>query len=59
MCEVAENEVVADYTVVFGDGMQRVDKSGVEHLKFKMIGRQVEVLRKLIPSNVSKFLNQQ
>ncbi|CAG8980698.1 hypothetical protein HYALB_00007190 [Hymenoscyphus albidus] len=57
MCVVAENEELADYTVVYGNGMQRVDRSGVEHLKFKMIARQVDVLRKLIPGNLPKFIN--
>jgi dynactin-6 len=55
LCEVAEDEVLADFTVIFGDGMRRIDGSGVEDLKLKMVGRQREVLRKLIPSNLAKF----
>jgi len=55
MCEVAEDEVIPDYTVIYGDGLRRIDKSGVEDLKLKMVGRHVEVLKKLIPSNLSKF----
>lgn len=35
--------------------MRRLDKSGVEDLNLKMVGRQVDVLRKLIPSNLAKF----
>ncbi|TAQ86839.1 hypothetical protein B7494_g4809 [Chlorociboria aeruginascens] len=55
LCEVTEGEVLPDFTVLFGNGMRRVDQSGVEELKLKMVGRQVEVLRKLIPSNLAKF----
>lgn len=55
MCEVAEGEVIPDYTVIYGNGLRRIDKSGVEHLKMKMIGRHVEVLKNLIPSNLSKY----
>jgi len=55
LCIVAEYEDLPDYTVVYGDGMRRVDNSDVEDLKVKMIRRQVEVLKKLIPSNPAKF----
>ncbi|KAE8451595.1 hypothetical protein EG329_003668 [Mollisiaceae sp. DMI_Dod_QoI] len=55
LCEVAEGEVLPDFTVIFGNGMRRTDSSGVEDLKMKMVARQVEVLRKLIPSNIAKF----
>ncbi|QSZ37046.1 hypothetical protein DSL72_009138 [Monilinia vaccinii-corymbosi] len=54
MCEVAEDEVIPDYTVIYGHGLRRIDKSGAEILKMKMIGRYVEVLKNLIPSNLSK-----
>lgn len=55
MCSVADNEVLPDYTVIYGHGLRRQDKSGVEDLKMKMVARQVEVLRKLVPSNLHKF----
>jgi dynactin-6 len=55
LCEVAEDEVIPDYTVIYGDGLRRIDKSGVEDLKLKMVVRQAEVLRKLIPSNLAKY----
>jgi len=55
LCEVREGEVIPDYTVLYGNGLRRLDKSGVEDLKLKMVARQVEVLRKLIPSNLAKF----
>ena len=44
-----------DFTVIYGDGMRRVDRAGIEDLKLKMVGRHTEVLRKLIPSNPAKF----
>jgi dynactin-6 len=52
---VSENDIIPDYTVIYGAGMRRVDNSGVEDLKLKMIRRQVDVLKKLIPSNPAKF----
>ncbi|PQE33554.1 transferase hexapeptide domain-containing protein [Rutstroemia sp. NJR-2017a WRK4] len=55
LCEVADDEVIPDYTVIYGDGLRRIDKSGVEDLKLKMVGRQADVLRKLIPSNLAKY----
>jgi len=55
LCIVEHNEVVPDYTVIYGTGLRRVDKSEVDDLKMKMISRQVDVLRKLIPSNPAKF----
>ena len=50
-----EDEVLPDYTVLYGNGMRRLDVSGVEDLKLKMVAKQVEVFRKLIPSNLAKF----
>ena len=55
MCEVLEGECVPDYTVIFGKGLHRIDKSGVEELKVNLAARQAEVMRKLLPSNLSKF----
>ncbi|TVY19478.1 Dynactin subunit 6 [Lachnellula arida] len=55
LSEIGEGEEVPDFTVIFGDGMRRIDRSGVENQKLKTIARQVEVLRKLIPSNLAKF----
>ena len=52
---MAAGESVPDFTVIYGNGMRRLDNSGVEDLKIKMVGRQVDVLRKLIPSNLAKF----
>lgn len=55
MCEVAEDEVIPDFTVIYGNGLRRIDNSGVESLKMKMVGRHVDVLRNLIPNNLSKY----
>ena len=41
--------------MLYADGMRRVDRAGIEDLKLKMVGRQTEILRKLIPSNPTKF----
>lgn len=54
-CEIVEGETVPDFTVVYGNGMRRLDNSGVEDLKLKMVARQIEVLKRLIPSNPAKF----
>lgn len=55
LCEVADGEIVPDFTIVYGNGMRRLDISGVEDLKLKMVARQIDVLKKLIPSNLAKF----
>ncbi|KAG0648724.1 Dynactin subunit 6 [Hyphodiscus hymeniophilus] len=55
MCEVADGEVIPDFTVIYSNGLRRIDASGIENLKLKMVGRQVDVLRKLIPTNLAKF----
>jgi len=55
LSEIGVGEEIPDFTVIFGNGMRRVDRSGVENQKLKTIARQVEVLRKLIPSNLAKF----
>ncbi len=52
---VQPGEVVPDFTVVYSNGTRRLDKRGVTDLKNKAQARQIEVLRKLIPSNPAKF----
>lgn len=52
---MAEGEELSDYTVVYGNGMRRIDKSGVEDLKLKMISQHAGVMKKLISSNLAKF----
>ncbi|KAI1326531.1 trimeric LpxA-like protein [Xylariaceae sp. FL0255] len=48
-------ETIPDFTVVHSNGMRRVDKRGFAELRNKAQTRQIEVLRKLIPSNPAKF----
>lgn len=55
LCEVEEDEVLPDFTVIYGFGMRRIDNSGAEEQQAKFIAKQIEVLRKLIPSNIAKF----
>ncbi|KAH8161433.1 hypothetical protein CIB48_g6819 [Xylaria polymorpha] len=52
---IPPGEVVPDFTVIYSNGTRRMDKRGVIDLKNKAQARQIEVLRKLIPSNPAKF----
>ena len=52
---VAAGEVIPDYTVIYSNGLRRVDKRGVSDLKNKAQARQIDVLRRMIPSNPAKF----
>ncbi|KAK2597540.1 hypothetical protein N8I77_012319 [Diaporthe amygdali] len=52
---IAPGEAVPDYTVVFSNGLHRRDKRDVVDIRTRAQARQLEVLRKLIPSNPSKF----
>lgn len=47
--------MVPDFTVVYGMNQRRRDRPGLEALKMKANERQVEVLRRLIPSQIAKF----
>jgi dynactin-6 len=53
--EIAAGEVIPDFTVVYSNGMRRTDKRGVAELKNKGQARQIDVLRRMIPSNPAKF----
>ncbi|KAL1836498.1 hypothetical protein VTJ49DRAFT_5072 [Mycothermus thermophilus] len=52
---VPPGDVVPDFTVVYANGMRRTDRRGMVELKNKGLARQIEVLRRLIPSNPAKF----
>lgn len=52
---IQPGEEVPPYTVVYSNGKRRTDKRDVIDLKQKAQTRQIEVLRKLIASNPSKF----
>lgn len=47
--------MVPDYTVIFSNGLHRRDKRDVVDIRTRAQARQLEVLRKLIPSNPAKF----
>ncbi|KAI0015058.1 trimeric LpxA-like protein [Xylariomycetidae sp. FL0641] len=53
---VRPGEKVPDFTVVYANGTRRHDKRDVADLKNKAQSRQIEVLRRLIPSNPGKFV---
>ncbi|KAK3292648.1 uncharacterized protein B0H64DRAFT_233616 [Chaetomium fimeti] len=53
--EIAAGEVVPDFTVVYSNGLRRTDKRGVAELKNKGLARQIDVLKRMIPSNPAKF----
>ncbi|KAL7622105.1 hypothetical protein AAE478_007607 [Parahypoxylon ruwenzoriense] len=52
---IQPREIIPDFTVIYSNGTRRSDKRGVTDLKNKAQARQIEVLRRLIPSNPSKF----
>ncbi|KAL2016925.1 hypothetical protein VTK56DRAFT_2842 [Thermocarpiscus australiensis] len=54
--EIAPREVVPDFTVVYSNGMRRTDRRGVAELKNTGLARQIDVLRRMIPSNPAKFV---
>lgn len=55
LCRVAENEIIPDYTVLFGENRRRTDTSDIDDLKLKLVSRQAEVLRKLVSGNLAKW----
>ncbi|KAI2633420.1 trimeric LpxA-like protein [Xylaria nigripes] len=52
---IRPGEVVPDFTVVYSNGTRRLDKRGAAELKHKAQARQIEVLRRLIPSHPARF----
>jgi dynactin 6 len=52
---IQPGEVLADHTVVYANGTRRVDRRDINELKNKAQARQIEILRRLIPSNPAKF----
>lgn len=52
---IQPGEVVPDFTVIYSNGIRRSDKRGVTELKNKAQARQIEILRRLIPSHPGKF----
>ncbi|KAK9770251.1 putative Trimeric LpxA-like protein [Seiridium cardinale] len=52
---VQPGEVLPDYTVLYTNGTRRTDRREINELKNKAQAREIEVLRRLIPSNPAKF----
>ncbi|KAI9151942.1 Dynactin subunit 6 [Paramyrothecium foliicola] len=55
MSMIAPGEVLPDSTVVYSNGTRRLDKRIVSDMRKLALLRQISVLRKMIPSNPSKF----
>ncbi|CAJ2504997.1 Uu.00g123910.m01.CDS01 [Anthostomella pinea] len=55
LSEIQPGEEVPDFTVVYSNGTRRLDRRGITELKHKAQARQIEVLKRLIPSNPTKF----
>ncbi|KAK4187227.1 trimeric LpxA-like protein [Podospora australis] len=53
--EIAAGETIPDNTVVYSNGLRRPDRRGVADLRNKGQTRQIDVLRRMIPSNPAKF----
>ncbi|KAK3692327.1 trimeric LpxA-like protein [Podospora appendiculata] len=52
---VAAGDVIPDYTVIYSNGLRRQDRRGVAELRNKGQARQIEVLKRMIPSSPAKF----
>ena len=55
LTEVAEQEVLSDYTVLYGYNEKRVDQSGSEGPRRKVLNKHLEALKLLMISNPAKF----
>lgn len=52
---IAPGEVLPDHTVVYSDGLRRLDNRGVTDMRKLGLVKQIAVLKKMIPSNPDKF----
>lgn len=55
MTEVAEQEVLPDYTVTYGYNERRMDASGSEGPRRKFLDKHIDALKLLITNNPAKF----
>jgi dynactin-6 len=55
-CEVKAGEVVPDHTVVYGEGLRRVDGSGRDGARGRNVRSMVETLRVIVGSKPEKFM---
>ncbi|KAG5988996.1 hypothetical protein E4U54_004476 [Claviceps lovelessii] len=52
---VAPGEELPDHTVIYSDGLRRLDQRGITDMRKLGLVKQIAVLRKMIPSNPDKF----
>ncbi|MCJ1381310.1 hypothetical protein MMC17_004420 [Xylographa soralifera] len=52
---IAPGENLPDFTVAYGLSERRVEKPGLEALREKVHEKHIEVLRRLIPTNLAKW----
>ncbi|KAI4178981.1 MAG: hypothetical protein L6R41_008107, partial [Letrouitia leprolyta] len=46
LCTVAPYEVIPDHTVIYGYNQRRIDRSGMEDMRAKVVEQHVEVLKR-------------
>jgi dynactin-6 len=52
---IAPGEDLPDHTVVYSDGLRRLDNRGVVDMRKLGLVKQIAVLKKMLPSNPDKF----
>ncbi|KAK8116095.1 hypothetical protein PG984_012597 [Apiospora sp. TS-2023a] len=52
---IQPGEQLPDFTVLYSNGTRRIDRRGVTELKNKAQARQIDIMRKLIPTNLARF----
>jgi dynactin-6 len=55
LCEIGAGEVLEDFTIVYGYGERRKEKPGLEGVREKTHEKHLEMLRRLIPSNLVRW----
>ena len=55
LCTVPVGEVLEDFTIVFGNNQRRRETPGLEGHRKLTHDKELEVLRKLIPTNLTKW----
>ena len=55
LCSVSDGEILPDFTVIYGNNERRREKPGLEGLRMGTLEKQLEVERRLIPSQPAKF----
>jgi dynactin-6 len=57
-CTVPAGEVLEDFTVIYGENLRRTDVAGkmMMDANLRNLRKQVETMRRLIPSKPEKFM---